>query len=66
MYFDEDNASTSGTDYYDEGPQDLDTYLAEVDPEMHGDVPRHEYIMSRRRWRQFSGKHFVAMDAGAR
>eukprot|EP00959_Pyramimonas_sp_CCMP1952_P437413 9158210-Pyramimonas_sp.AAC.1 len=23
---------------------------------MHGDVLRHEYIMSRRRWRQFSGR----------
>ena len=24
---------------------------------MHGDVLHHEYLMARKRWRQFSGKH---------
>ena len=57
MYFDEDNGSSSGTDYYEHADQDLGAYLAEVDPEMHGDVLHHEYLMARKRSRQFSGKH---------
>ena len=57
MYYDDDNGSSSGTDWNEGQEQDIATYLADVDPDMHGDVLHHEYMMARQRWRQFSGKH---------
>ena len=45
MYFDKDNGSSSGTDDYEYADHHLGAYLAEVDPEMHGDVLHHEYLM---------------------
>ena len=49
VYFDEDNASSSRTGNYgdDDGEQDLAAYLADAEPDMHGDTLWRECVKSR-------------------